>query len=122
MTPKERRRLERQRQLLLRRLIDRPEFLRGSVVLMKRPCGRPGCPRCAAGQRHPTWVLTYSQAGKTHTVYLGERRVDRARQLVQNYRRLTQTLEQLAQLNLALFKADAARGPKGDAHGAQGNG
>ena len=78
MTPRERRRLERQRELLLRRLVDRPEFLRGSVVLMKRACGRPHCRRCASGKRHPTWVLTYSQAGKTQTVYVGERRAARA--------------------------------------------
>jgi hypothetical protein len=48
-------------------------------VLMKRKCTYPGCRKCAAGQRHPTWVLTYSREGKTRTVYLGEKRRARTR-------------------------------------------
>jgi len=116
MDAKDRRRLEQQRKLLVTRLARIDEFLRGSVVLMKRKCTYPGCRKCASGQRHPTWVLTYSQAGKTHTVYLGRQRVAQARKLVQNYRHLTQLVEQLAQVNLALFTRPPL-GQKGRPHG-----
>jgi len=117
MDARERRRLGQQRKLLLKRLASIEEFLRGSVVLMKRKCTYPGCRKCAAGERHPTWVLTYSQAGKTRTVYLGTQRVAAARQLVRNYQQVTRLLEQLAQINLALFK-DSPSGKKGRTHGA----
>jgi len=116
MDARERRRLVQQRKLLGNRLASIEEFLRGSVVLMKRKCTYPGCRKCATGQRHPTWVLTYSQAGKTRTVYLGRQRVAAARQLVRNYRQLTQLLEQLAQVNLALF-TQPTPGQKGRPHG-----
>jgi len=112
MNAAERRRLIRRRKLLLNRLAGVHEFLRGSVVLMKRKCAYPGCRTCAAGKRHPTWVLTYSQEGKTRTVYLGHKRVAQARRLVDNYHQITQLLEQLAQINLALFR-DSTSGTKG---------
>ena len=88
MDVREARRLRQKRKLLLRRMAGIEEFLRGSVVLMKRPCTYPGCRKCASGERHPTWGLTVSEKGKTRTVYLGLRRLDAARRMTENYRRV----------------------------------
>ena len=77
--------------------------MRGSVVLMKRPCTYEGCRKCAAGERHPTWVLTLSVKGKTRTVYLGSGRVDAARRMTENYRRLMALVEQAAEVNRVLL-------------------
>ena len=106
MDRQERGRLVRRRRLLLKRLASVEEFVRGSVVLMKRKCGYPGCRKCAAGVGHPTWVLTVSERGKTRTVYLGAKRLKQARRLVANYRRVRAWLEDVAQINLALLKGD----------------
>lgn len=105
MDRKERRRLLRRRRLLAKRLAAVEEFVRGSVVLMKRKCVRPRCRRCAEGEGHPTWVLTVSEKGKTRTVYLGEKRLAEARRLVANYRRVSEGIEEIARVNLALLKA-----------------
>jgi len=43
---------------------SRGDVARGSVVLLRRPCTRKGCRRCAAGERHPATYLGYRQAGK----------------------------------------------------------
>jgi len=96
-------RLERRRQRLAGRLATAAEFVRGSVVLMKRRCGRPGCRTCRAGGHHPTWVLTVSRHGKTRTVYLGSGRMAEARRLTGNYRRLLGLVEEIADLNLVLL-------------------
>ena len=103
MDPKEAQRLRQRRTLLLKRAAQIEEFLRGSVVLMKRPCTYERCRKCASGARHPTWVLTFSRAGKTHTVYLGARRVDAARKMTENYRRLMALVEQAAEVNRVLL-------------------
>ena len=103
MEERERRRLERKRKLLVERMGRIEEFLRGSVVLMKRPCTYPGCRKCASGERHPTWGLTVSEKGKTRTVYLGVKRLDAARRMTDNYRRLQAVVEQISTINRALL-------------------
>ena len=117
MTNTERRRLERRRKSLVQKLANVDEFVRGSVVLMKRRCTYPGCRKCAAGERHPTWVLTVSRRGKTHTVYLGERRLARARRMVESYRTLRALIQEIADINLALLtdRPLPTKGPPDDA-------
>ena len=115
----ERRRLERTREVLLRRVAGIREFVRGSVVLMRRRCTYPGCRKCAAGERHPTWVLTVSERGKTRTVYLGKGRAAAARTMAANYRRLQEWLEAAARLNLELLTHAAPPTAKGVRDGSQ---
>jgi len=103
MENKERRHLTRKRRALLKKLAAVEQFVRGSVVLMKRRCTYAHCRKCASGQRHPTWVLTVSRAGKTRTVYLGKKRVADARRMVANYRKMQQWIEQIAQINVTLL-------------------
>lgn len=103
MDADQRRLFERKRKLLLTRLAATGQFIRGSVVLMKRRCTRPQCPRCLSGQRHPTWVLTYSRKGKTRTVYLGQKRLDDARRMVAQHKVLMDLVDQIAEINLALL-------------------
>ena len=119
MERSELRRLKQKRKLLVKRLGRSEEFLRGSVVRMRRCCVRPACRKCASGERHPTWVLTVSRKGKTHTVYLGEKRVEAARRMVGSYRRLMEWVEEIGRINLLLLKGrvgqakGASDGPKG---------
>ena len=91
------------RRMLVERLAGMGEFLRGSVVLMKRRCAYQRCRKCASGVNHPTWVLTVSEKGKTRTVYLGKGRVEAARQMTREYRRLTALIDQINQVNRALL-------------------
>ena len=103
MNETECRHLRRKQRLLLGQLGKMTDFIRGSVVLMKRRCSRANCRRCASGEGHPTWVLTASSGGKTRTVYLGEGRVDEAKRMVANYRTMRVWIEEIAQINLALL-------------------
>jgi uncharacterized ParB-like nuclease family protein len=113
--------LRLKRTALRRTLASFGSFVRGSVVLMKRRCTYPGCRKCASGQHHPTWVLTVSRKGKTHTVYLGPQRRVQAQQMAGNYRRLLALLEELAEVNLALLTGKPLEG-KGGRHGTPGPG
>ena len=102
-------RLRIKRRMLMERVGGVGEFVRGSVVLMKRPCTYPGCRKCAAGTKHPTWVLTVSEKGKTRTVYLGAARVEAARQMTREYRRLTRLIDQVDRINRALLRRRGSR-------------
>jgi hypothetical protein len=119
MDEKEVRRFGQKRKLLLKRTARIEEFVRGSVVLMKRPCADRRCRKCASGERHPTWVLTLSEKGKTRTVYLGAVRAPAARRMSENYRRLGALIEEVAQINLVLLtgrkstRKGAENGPSG---------
>jgi hypothetical protein len=113
--------LRRKRTALRRRLASLGSFVRGSVVLMKRRCTYPGCRKCASGQGHPTWVLTVSRNGKTHTVYLGPQRRVEAQHLVENYRKLLALVEELADVNLALLTGKPLAA-EGACHGTSGPG
>lgn len=115
------RRLRQKRKLLWKRAAEIEEFVRGSVVLMKRRCIFAGCRKCASGERHPTWVLTLHEKGKTRTVYVGKSRLVEAKRLVENYRRARTLMEEVAQVNLLLFRGrNFSRKGGGDGQPGQG--
>src|SRR3972149_3407926 len=62
-------------------------LLQGSVVVLRQPCIRPGCRRCAAGDKHPATYLSLSRAGKTQLVYLPAALIREVTTGVQNARR-----------------------------------
>jgi hypothetical protein len=121
MEERELRRLAQKRKLLWKRVAEIEEFLRGSVVLMKRRCIFAGCRKCASGERHPTWVLTVNRKGKTQTVYVGQSRLAEAKRLVENYRRARTLIEEVAQVNLLLFRGRHSS-RKGSEHDQRGGG
>jgi hypothetical protein len=123
MDEREARRLRQKRKLLLRRMAGIEEFLRGSVVLMRRPCTYAGCRKCASGERHPTWGLTVSEKGKTRTMYLGVKRLDAARRMTENYRRVQALVEEIGTINRALVtgRVSPRKGP-GDVQVQRGRG
>ena len=88
---------------LLKQMRSIREFIRGSVVVLKRPCSYPGCRRCQAGLKHPGLYHTVSKAGKTQTTYLGAALAPRCREWVEAYKRLLDLTERLSDINLALL-------------------
>ena len=35
---------------------------RGSLALVRKACGKPGCRACKSGRKHPAWLLVYREA------------------------------------------------------------
>jgi hypothetical protein len=69
-----------------------PRMIRGTVMVQRRRCGKPNC-RCADGFLHETTVLTYSKAGRSHSVALAATEVTPVRAAVERYRRAQARLE-----------------------------
>lgn len=103
MRPEDRKAWVQRKRALLREVRDIRDFLRGSVVVLKRPCTYRRCRRCAQGLKHPAIYHTVSQEGKTQTTYLGASLADEARGQVAAYKRLLGLLEEVSQINLTLL-------------------
>jgi hypothetical protein len=88
-----------QRFQLWRELVNQVDFVRGSVVVLHRPCTRERCPRCKSGERHPATYLSYKQNGRTRLIYLSAEVQGTARLWVKNYRQLVAVIEQIADVN-----------------------
>ena len=78
-----------------------PRYLRGSVVVNRRRCGKPTC-RCAGGSAlHETTVLNYSEGGRTRAVMLPAEAVGAVRAAVGRYRSAEKALEDKGNAGLA---------------------
>ena len=90
-----------------------PRMIRGSVVVQRRRCGTQSC-RCADDtQLHEATVLSYSEAGRNHTVMLAPEEVARVRAAVQRYRTAQAKLAEQGNAGLATLlstRAGARRG------------
>ena len=78
---------------LQRRLSELGPMMRGSVVLI--------------GTRNKQFYFSLNKAGKTKLIYLGKKRVDRARKYSENYKKLLEIVEEMTILNMELLKEDA---------------
>ena len=74
---------------------SRPVLLRGSLVVLKRKCGKETC-RCTVGQLHETPALSYSVDGVTRIVSLPPAEVPTVRAGLARYRKALGELERSA--------------------------
>jgi len=66
--------------------------LKGSLAKVYKPCIRKNCPACARGDKHPAWLLTFTQHRRRRCLYVPLPLVPLIRQALQNGRRLEQLL------------------------------
>ena len=75
------------------------KILRGSVVVVKRYCGKSSC-RCLKGHKHRALYVSRVHKGKPRLAYIPERSEKEARLLIKNYRKMKAVMEKISQLNL----------------------
>ena len=76
-----------------------PSVLRGSLIRLRRKCGKPNC-HCAQGQPHAAPVLSYSQKGKTNLLTLPPAQLPQIRAALKRYRQGVLRLERQANAGL----------------------
>ena len=81
----------------LRHLLREPGLIRGTLVEMRRSCGKPSC-RCRTDPeaRHGALYLALSLNGKHRTVYIPAEWETRVREWVARYSEVRQLLEQIS--------------------------
>ena len=90
---------------------DRPRVLPGSLITLRRKCGKPSC-RCATGSAHETPALSYSVGGRTKMLTLSAEEVPAVAAAVARYRKAVKALEAEARAELTdlLARVEARRG------------
>lgn len=78
---------------------DNPRVLPGSLITLRRKCGRAGC-RCASGALHETPALSYSVSGRTKMLTLTAEEVPAVAAAVARYRKAVNDLETEARAEL----------------------
>lgn len=92
---------------------DRPRVLPGSLITLRRKCGKPSC-RCANGSAHETPALSYSVDGRTKMLTLSAEEVPAVAAAVARYRKAVKALEAEARAELAdlVARVEARRGSR----------
>ena len=78
------------------------ECIRGSLVIMRRACGKLNC-RCQKGQKHKAIYLSQSYNGKTRMFYLPQDAEAKAHQYVKNYQKIRSILNSISDINIKLL-------------------
>jgi hypothetical protein len=83
--------------------------LKGSLAQIYKPCIRPGCPQCLQGDKHPAFILSFSQAGKRRSMYVPQALVPWLRRALENGRQLEKLLSAQGPLMLKDYRQNRDR-------------
>jgi hypothetical protein len=78
-------------------------MVRGTIVSLRRRCGKAQC-RCADGEPHESWVLSYSLKGRTHMVPVQDEALSTLRRELSRYRAKLAALERQALNGIAYWR------------------
>jgi len=95
-------RFEIRRTAKLKQLARIGPFVAGSVCRVKRRCGYPNC-RCAKGQPHWAYALSYKVKGKTKTVHVPKDLVPEVQAWVNEYKRIKKLMREVSRNSVALI-------------------
>ncbi len=93
----------RQRKFELMRRFSIPDhLLPGSLSLSHPRCGKPTC-RCAQGEGHPVWSLTFMARGKKRVQHIPKEWVEEARRRVEAGREFQDAVREVLAANAQLL-------------------
>lgn len=104
-------RLRQRKYALLRRFQIPPDALPGSLVQTYHRCGKPNC-RCAQGELHPLWSLTFMAEGKKHVQHIPRELVEELQPLVEQGREFKDAVAEVFAANaqlLALWRQQSSK-------------
>lgn len=81
-----------------------PRMLRGTLITMRRKCGKPTC-RCAAGDLHEGPALSVSLSGKSITITLKPTEVPLVEAALERYRSKQDALKEQATAGVMALRA-----------------
>jgi hypothetical protein len=87
--------------------------LKGSLAQIRKPCIRPACPACARGEKHPAFILSFTERGRRRCMYVPADLVSWLQAGLRNGRRLEALLYQLGPALLRHYRQQRNSHPKG---------
>ena len=100
-------------QLFLKKLLTLWPALKGSLAEVRKPCIRPNCPACARGDKHPNYLLAFTEKGRRRCLYVPQAMVPVLKRALKYGRRVEQLLYEMGPALLREYRADhpAQTGP-----------
>lgn len=100
-------------QRFLQQLLPLWPALKGSLAQVRKPCIRPNCPACARGDKHPNYLLAFTQKGRRRCLYVPRAMVSVLKRALENGRRIEQLLYDMGPTLLREYRAQnpAQTGP-----------
>ncbi len=96
--------LLQKRELLMHQIEGCSGFLRGSITSVCSTCNRAKC-ICSEKSKGKAYRLTYKDANqKSHTVYIPQKHLSKAQEMVENYSKIRKLIDELQNINVAIFK------------------
>ena len=93
---------ERRARSRLTQILHTQPFLCGSLVMMERTCGKPGC-KCTRGELHPGLYLAIRTGEKRKMIHIPQPLEKTIRQWVANYQEAWRLMEEISELCLKRF-------------------
>ena len=81
--------------LFLQQLSKLWPAIKGSIAQVRKTCLRPGCRACARGDKHPAFILSFTQGGKRRCMYVPKELVPLFERALKNGRQIETLLYQL---------------------------
>ncbi len=78
---------------------------KGSLALVYKPCIRAKCRICARGDKHPNYLLSFTQAGRRRCLYVPKAMVPVLEHALENGRKIEQLLYALGPALLKQYRA-----------------
>lgn len=89
---------------LWKQLVNMKDFVRGSVVMLKRPCIYKGCRKCKSGIKHPTIYYSISRKNKTTLIYLPRDIQAMVKEMIKNYKEILSLLDKISEINIEIIR------------------
>ncbi len=86
---------ERESRSRLKQYISDRGFVRGTLSVRARVCGKANC-RCTRGEKHVSLFLIRSKDGTLEQLYIPRQKEELARRWVENYRVIQGLLERIS--------------------------
>jgi Family of unknown function (DUF6788) len=83
------------RQHFLRQFEKLWPAIKGSLAEVRKPCIRPNCVACARGDKHPAFILSFTDKGRRRCMYVPAELVPQLQQALRNGKALEALLYQL---------------------------
>src|SRR2546422_756933 len=81
--------------------------LKGSLAEVRKPCIRPNCSACARGDKHPNYLLAFTEKGRRRCLYVPQAMVPVLKRALKNGRRVEQLLYEMGPALLRQYRAGA---------------
>lgn len=100
--------LIRKRRKAARKIPPIEKILRGSIVVVKRYCGKANC-RCLKGHKHRSLYISQSNKGESRLIYIPQRSEKEVRRLIRNYQAFKSVMEEISRINMRLATSSSGK-------------